>query len=95
MKTVQIEVQSADKASRLELFIRIVWMIPTVIVLWIFSVVALICFIVHWFFILIIGKRNRSLNNIVKAYVYYVAKVHSYVCLLTDERSPIIPEGSD
>lgn len=92
MKTVQIAVKSDNKASRLELFIRIVWAIPTGIFFWLFSIVAGVCLILHWLFILITGTRNNALNDIIKTYVYYQAKVHSYMSLLTDERNPIFPE---
>jgi hypothetical protein len=93
MKTVQIDVKSDVKASRLELFIRIVWMIPTYIVFWLFSIVAGICMVLHWLFILITGKRNNTLNDIAKKYLIYVTEVQAYLYLLTDERNPIFPEN--
>jgi hypothetical protein len=92
MKTVKVNVKGGKKASRAELFIRILWAIPSLIVLWIFGIIAGLCLIVHWFFILITGKRNRVLNNVVRVYVYYSTKVRAYLSLLTDERSPILPE---
>lgn len=92
MDTVKVDVKSAEKASRLELFIRIVWMIPTMVVLWVFSLVASICMVIHWFFILITGRRNNTLNDVVKKYMYYITKVNGYMTLLTDERNPILPE---
>ncbi|MDE1851318.1 MAG: DUF4389 domain-containing protein [Candidatus Micrarchaeota archaeon] len=92
MKTVKVEVKSDPKASRLELFVRILWGIVSGIVLWVFSIIAGICLMVHWIYILILGKRSKTLNNVVRAYFYYSTKYRAYLSLLTDERNPIIPE---
>ena len=61
------------------------------IVLWIFSIIALICLVVQWLIILITGKRNNSLTGILRSYFYYRTRLDGYLLLLTDERSPIIP----
>jgi hypothetical protein len=92
MKTVKVDVKSNDKASRLELFVRILWAIVGGIILWIFSIIAILCVIVHWFFILITGKRNKALNNLLRVYLYYRTKFEAYIIMLTDERSPLLPE---
>jgi cellulose synthase/poly-beta-1,6-N-acetylglucosamine synthase-like glycosyltransferase len=92
MKTVKIDVTSKDRASRLELFIRILWLIVGGIILWLYSIIAAICIIVQWFFILIMGRRNKSLNNVIKVYLYYRTKFEAYLMMLTDERSPLLPE---
>jgi hypothetical protein len=92
MKTVKIDVTSKDRASRLELFIRIIWLIVGGIILWLYSIIAAICIIVQWFFILIMGRRNKSLNNVIKVYLYYRTKFEAYLMMLTDERSPLLPE---
>lgn len=92
MKTVKISVLSTDKASRAELFVRILWFIVSAIVLCVFGVIALLCLIVHWFYILITGKRHKTLNNVLRVYVYYRAKMEAYTMMVTEERSPILPE---
>jgi hypothetical protein len=92
MKTVKIDVTSKDRASRLELFIRIIWLIVGGIILWLYSIIAAICIIVQWFFILIMGRRNKPLNNVIKVYLYYRTKFEAYLMMLTDERSPLLPE---
>jgi len=92
MKTVKMTITSADKASRLELFVRIPWFIITAIILWIYTIIALICMVVQWFYILITGKRQKTLNNVIRVYVIYRAKFGAYLSLLTDERSPLLPE---
>jgi uncharacterized membrane protein len=93
MKTVQYDVQSDQKASRVELFVRIIWGIISMIVLWILAVIAGICFILQWLYILVSGKRSTELNKVIKIYVRYQVGVISYLYLLTDERNPILPEG--
>jgi hypothetical protein len=92
MKTVKVDVKSDNKSPRLELFVRILWAIVGGIVLWFFSIIAVVCIIVHWFFILITGRRNKTLNNVIRVYLYYKTKFEAYVTMLTDERSPILPE---
>lgn len=93
MKTVSLNVQSAQRASRVELFVRIVWGLVSGIVLCIYGIIAAICLVIQWLIILITGKRNIPLNNIIRGYFYYRARLEAYLLLLTDERSPIIPTG--
>jgi cellulose synthase/poly-beta-1,6-N-acetylglucosamine synthase-like glycosyltransferase len=92
MDTVKINVTSQNKASRVELFVRILWFIVSCVVLFFFSIIAIICLIVHWLYILILGKRHKTLNNVIRAYVYYRTKMEAYTMMLTEERSPILPE---
>jgi hypothetical protein len=92
MKTVKISVTSLDKASRVELFVRILWAIVSGIVLWFFSILACVCLIVQWFYILITGKRHKTLNKVLRVYLYYRTKMAAYIMMLTEERSPILPE---
>ena len=92
MKTVKSQISYKEKASRLELFVRIIYAIPIVIVLWIFSFLAGLAQLILWFHILILGRRHKALGNFIKAYVTYVFRARAYLDLVTDERPPIIPE---
>lgn len=92
METVKIDIASADKASRSELFVRILWCIVSGIVLWFFSIIAGVCLVVQWLYILVTGKRHKTLNKVIKVYLYYRTKMYAYLMMLTDERSPILPE---
>jgi Domain of unknown function (DUF4389) len=92
MKTVKISIKSKDVASRLELFVRIVWTIVSGIVLCVFSLLAFLCLVVHWLYILITGRRHKGLNNLLRVYVLYRTKLYAYSFMLTDERNPIFPE---
>ena len=91
MNTVTADVKSDEKASRVELFVRIVWGTISYIPLGLFGFVAGICYTIQWLIILITGKRNQSLSNVLQKYISYSFMVSSYLLLLTDERNPIIP----
>lgn len=78
-------------ASRLELFIRIAYTIAIIIVLAVYQFLAMICVIVQWFVILVLGHRNEGLSNFVKGYLEYYVHVLSYTSVMTDRRPGIMP----
>lgn len=45
------------EARRIELLVRILYWIAIGIVGWVYGVIALLCLIVQWFYILIMGRR--------------------------------------
>lgn len=92
MKTVKSSIVYKERASRLELIIRIIYAIPIAIVLWLFGILAGIAQFILWFHILFLGRRHNALSNFVKMYITYLFRVHAYLNLVTDERPPIIPE---
>lgn len=92
MKTVNLNVSSTAKASRLELFVRIVWAIVSMVVLWVLGIIAGICLVLQWLVILITGTRNMELNKVIQMYFAYSVKMTAYMFLLTDERNPLLPE---
>ncbi len=92
MKSVKSKITYKEKASRLELLVRIIYAIPIAVVLWIFGILAGLAQLILWFNILIFGKRHKLLHNFVKMYITYLFRVHAYLNLLTEERPPIIPE---
>ena len=79
-------------ASRLELFIRIVYAFVIALVLMVYGVIAEICMLIQWFVILILGRRNEGLSNFIKGYLEYFVHVISYVDLMTDDRPGLFPE---
>ncbi|MFA6530503.1 MAG: DUF4389 domain-containing protein [Candidatus Micrarchaeia archaeon] len=93
MKTVKYDVGFTEEASRIELFVRWVWMIPSVIVLVLLSILACIGALVQFWHILILGKRNKTVADWVKMYLAYHIKMMSYFYALTEERSPLAPEN--
>ena len=78
-------------ASRLELLIRIVYWILIGIVAWVYGLIAVICLIIQWFHILILGRRNEGLSNFAKGYLEYLVHVMGYVYIMTDKRPDIMP----
>lgn len=92
MKTVTINVKSSEKASRLELFIRIVWVLLCGIVLFVAGIFATIAIVLQWFHILILGKRQMALNKFATNWMAAFASLTFYKNLSTDERPPLVPE---
>ncbi|HXW98800.1 MAG TPA: DUF4389 domain-containing protein [Methanomicrobiales archaeon] len=78
-------------ARRVELLVRIVYWILIGIVLWVYGLVAIICLIIQWFVILILGHRNRDLSDFARGYLEYVVHVMPYLYIMTDRRPNILP----
>ena len=92
METVKVNVTSAEKASRLELFIRWIWGTIVAIILSIIGIFAGIAMIVQWFYILILGKRHPALAKFVTNWFKAMTGLYFYMYLSTDERPPLMPE---
>ena len=92
MESVKVTITSAEKASRLELFIRFIWGTIVAIVLCIIGIFASLAVFVQWFHILVLGKRNAALANFVNAWIKAYAGLSFYFNLSTDERPPLIPQ---
>ena len=43
--------------------------------------------------VLLTGKRHRTLHNWIFMFLDYEVKAKAYICLLTDERSPLTPDN--
>ncbi len=79
-------------ASRLELLVRIGYWIVIGIISWVYSILALICGILQWFFILIMGRRQQGLSDFAKGYLEYVVSRMPYMYIMTDKRPAILPD---
>lgn len=86
---VKISMPFEEKASRIELFVRIVlgWVYGIIAGVWGF--LAAVANIIQWFHILFTAKRNATIWNFVQGYYRYAVRVSSYTLLLTDKRPPI------
>jgi hypothetical protein len=78
-------------AGCLELLIRILYWILIGIVMWVYGIIAGICILIQWFYILILGCRNEALSNIARRYLEYVIHVMSYSYFMTDKRPDVMP----
>jgi hypothetical protein len=80
-----------EKASRIELFVRIVYWILIWIVLSVYGFIAFILLVIQWFVILILGRRSKGLGVFIQGYVEYYVYVMNYVYFFTDTRPAILP----
>ena len=78
-------------AGRLELLVRIPYWILIGIVMWVYGIIAVICLVIQWFHILILGRRSEGLSTIAKGYLEYQVHVLPYTYLMTDTRPDIMP----
>ena len=92
MQSVKIEINSAEKASRIEILVRLIYWIPIVIVQFVLSIISMIAILVNLITVIILGKRILPLTRFTSIAITYQAKASSYFALATDERPPIIPE---
>lgn len=79
------------KASRIELFVRIIYTIPIFIVLYFYSILAGICLLFQWIIILIAGRRIAAISNVISGYLRYYTHIAGYVYLTSDKRPGIMP----
>jgi len=87
----QIFVYEHD-ASRLELFVRILYWIAISIVSMVYGILAVICLFIQWFFILIFGRRHQGLSDFAKGYFEYIVSRMPYMNFMTDIRPQILPD---
>lgn len=92
MKTVKFNMIYKETAKRWELLIRILWSIPSYIVIAVLGIISLIAAALQLLNILVFAKRNKTLYKWTLMYFKYYTKWVPYLMLLTDERNPILPE---
>jgi hypothetical protein len=92
MKSVKFGVVFSEKAGRLELIIRFLWAIPSVIVLLFLLIAASFAWLFQFLYVLILGKKHSGLHEWIFKCLAYITKFHCYLWLLTDERNSIMPE---
>lgn len=92
METIKIDAAYEEKASRLELFWRILWQIPCGVVLIILLIPTTVAALLQLVHILIFGKRNFKLNRLTANWIIYLAQITFYKNFCTDERPPLLPE---
>jgi len=78
-------------ARRWELLVRIFYSIAIAIVLMVYGFIAGIIMVIHWFVILILGRRSEGLSDFIRGYLEYHVHVLSYTYWMTDTRPGIMP----
>ena len=92
MESVKMTVVSDEAASRSELFMRFIWGALVGLVLGVIGTFAGMAMVVQWFHILILGKRQPTLQKFVNAYAIAGSQLKFYWLLATDERPPVMPD---
>lgn len=72
--------------ERKETFIRIPIGIISGLIMEIWGTLVLVLAIFHWFAVLFVGKRNKSLANFGNQYATYVYSVVRYLTFTTNQR---------
>jgi len=80
-----------EKASRLELFIRIVYSFILGIVLMVYGFIAGIGMIIQFIVVLILGRRSQGLSDFIQSYLEYYVHILGYTSFMTDERPGLFP----
>lgn len=89
MSDVNVDISTGSEVNRVEVIIRIFYLIPVAIVLYIFLIIAYILWLINFWTCLILAKRiaPEFLAKVVKQ----ITKVFAYMMYITDERPPIVP----
>jgi Domain of unknown function (DUF4389) len=93
MHPVQLDVDYVERRSRLTTFFRWILVIPHVIFLAIYGIVAGIVVFIAWFAILITGSFPAGMWNLVAGFNRYYARVTGYMYLVTDPFPPFSGDG--
>lgn len=80
-----------QKASRIELIIRWLYGIIINIIFWIWGIFIGIINFIHFWYILILGRRSLTIYKHTRRYITALAYVESYLMFLTDSRPDLTP----
>jgi hypothetical protein len=92
MKTIKVEVKSAEAASRKELLVRFAWGLAGSITYGIIGMFASLAMVVQWLHILFTRKRHPALQKFINSWYIGYTKFKLYLYLATDERPPLVPD---
>ena len=81
---VTFEADYVERRNRLTAFFRLLLVIPLVIWLYLYAIVATIALVIAWFAIVITGSYPRGLYDFVAGYMRFVTRVTGYGALLCD-----------
>jgi Domain of unknown function (DUF4389) len=85
---VHFDVEHQPRYSRLSTFFRLLLVIPHLIVVFFYGIVAYICIFFSWFAILFTERYPRSMFTLVSGFLSYSSRVNCYHYLLTDRFPP-------
>lgn len=93
MNSVHVELTQEEKASRVEVIVRILYFAIFCIIGGIFGgIVMYILWPLNLLLLLLLGKRILGLTKFIGAFIKYATQYYAYLMGTTDERPPIVPE---
>ena len=93
MSRFTYDVAYSENRNRLTVAFRIILAIPHLIIAQVWAYLAEILAFIQWFVILFTGKRNESMFNMQRSWMYYATRVYGYVGLLYDEYPAFASDG--
>ena len=81
---VRLIVNDDLRRNRLTVFFRLILFIPHMIWLALWSVIAVLAYIVNWFATLFMGRSPEGLHNFLATYLRYATHVRAYLLLVAD-----------
>ncbi len=90
---IRLQVDYAEKLSRLTTFFRIILIIPHYVVLYFLGIAAQVIIFIAWWAILFTGRYPRSFFDFVTWYWRWMVRVTGYLYLLTDKYPPFSGNG--
>src|ERR1700712_4913857 len=85
---IQVVVTDDLRRNRLTVFFRSLLVIPHLIVLLLWSIVAEIAIVIAWFAALITGRVPTGLHNFIASWLRYTTHVYAYLFILADPYPP-------
>lgn len=79
--------------SRLKVLLRIFYVIPAAIIVYVLNLVLELVGFVAWLVIVITGKQPKGLQDVLKMCVSYMARVNALFLLVTETYPPFTDEG--
>jgi len=73
--------------ERIEALLRILFAIIYGLIAWIWGLLVSIIWIIHWFYVIFVGKRNQGLADFANKYVSYIYNVNRYLYFATNKRA--------
>jgi hypothetical protein len=93
MHPVQVDVDYVEGRSRLTTFFRAILVIPHLVFLMLFGIVAYVVTFIAWWAILIVGRYPVGMWNLTASWLRLYARVMAYFWLVSDPYPPFSGDG--
>jgi hypothetical protein len=85
---IRLIVNDDLQRNRLTVFFRLILAIPLMLWAILWSVIAMLAYIVNWFATLIMGRSPEGLHNFLATFLRYTTHVRAYLLLVADPYPP-------